>query len=145
MTSITDNVQQMFRQVFATAMRINRWVRVIILIGIVYVLLGLLNGSRVEVTWGPVDYFFCRAPYAELQNQSLWPLATDNWRFGDQRTQYQLPHRWLPPGSSVRLWPGNGTDDDLNLYAGGTGRHWYTSFAWVDGLPNKLHQIGMQC
>jgi hypothetical protein len=144
MKPTADNVQHVLRHALGATMRIRWWVWGLILVGIIWLPLARIDGpGLVNVVWGPSTRF-CGVSYVKVQNNSFWPLRTDGWWFGDRFTQYQFPNRWLLPGTAIRLWPGNGTNDMFNLYAGGTATDWELSSASVKEFPEGL-AIAVSC
>jgi hypothetical protein len=131
-------LQHRFLHFACTLLRFRQWMWGVVVVALLCIFLALIRGPvSVNFTWGP-SVGFCSAAYVELQNRTLVPLSTEGWWFGDRSTHYYFPRRWLLPLQSVRLWPGTGADDILNVYAGGVGTSWEMNTATVRGLPQDL-------
>jgi hypothetical protein len=70
--------------------------------------------TRTSVTMGCKEY----TDYLSFRNGSLTSIPMRDWQVRDSSGIYQFPDRWLEPGAEIRLWSGEGTDDQANLYAG---------------------------
>jgi hypothetical protein len=135
MKSPLDTTRQVHRQAPRPAICARWWALGLVLVSITSILLAFfVIPATVDVRWGS-HTGFCGATYLELHNNSFRPLATDGWWVRDRVTQYHLGHEWLLPGASLRLWPGAGSNDHTNRYAGGMATAWEMNSTAIGGLP----------
>jgi hypothetical protein len=87
----------------------------------------------------------CLLPkYIKLENTSLFSVHTKGLSIVDMHGSYNLPDRWLQPGSAFVVWSSSGSDDNVNLFASRSVSHWITDVRLLrDGI--QVSGLSMTC
>jgi hypothetical protein len=108
----------------------RRWASVAIGLLVVLGSCGALLSSCRETARNSLSLDFqttagCLLPkYIKLENTSITSVHTKGLSIVDVHGSYNLPDRWLPPGSAFVIWSSSGTDDTVNLYASRSTSYW---------------------
>jgi hypothetical protein len=108
----------------------RRWVAVAIGLLVVLGSCGALLYSCSDLADGSLRLSFqpsvsCLLPeYVKLENTSIAPVHTKGLSIVDAHGSYNLPDRWLQPGSAFVIWSNPGSDDTVNLYTSRSVRYW---------------------
>lgn len=111
-----------------------RTIRGIFYLGILVVLTCTIiacgnDGLQQDITieMGP-PVSTCMYSYIIFRNDSYHPINLEGIEVkitGYQIAEkYTLPYYFLVPGNEIHYWPGNGTNNDIDLYANGSLNSW---------------------
>jgi hypothetical protein len=98
-----------------------------------------LNNFDTGISFGPGGSGCERIEtYIVIRNDEALPFNMAGWSFGDSHGSYAFPQHWIRPGGNVKLWSGDGVDDQENLYAGRSVSVWESDrSSWAITAPSS--------